>query len=108
MRAKPAHHQLTVRSYGRMIDGQWVGVCLNFALVAQADTWEELVRKLGEQIRAYVSEAFNEDSAHRDYLLSRRAPLRDYVIYGLIGAKIALHAGMERIRILSQQVPIPC
>lgn len=104
---------ILVRSYGRKIDGQWVGVCLNFGLAAQADTFEELCRKLHEQIRDYISEAFGEDSAHRAYLLSRRAPLRDHLVYAWIHLKITLahlrhNMGRERIRIMRERVPLPC
>jgi hypothetical protein len=115
MQATPVATQkpILVRSYGRKIDGQWVGVCLNFGLAAQADTFDELCHKLHEQIRDYISEAFGQDSAHRDYLLSRRAPLRDYLVYAWIDLKITLahlwHSmSRERIRIMRERIPLPC
>ena len=64
-------------------EGQWVAVCLPFSLCAQADTFEEAKLKLHSQMQFYVSEAYGVDSAHREQLLNRPAPLLYWLYYGL-------------------------
>lgn len=75
--------ELVVRCYAEQgADHQWVAVCLDLALAAQADSFNEAKAKLDEQIREYVFDALaGEDVAHAEYLLSRRAPLRFWLRY---------------------------
>lgn len=72
---------LTVRCMAWPENGQWVAVCLDFALAAQAATAHEAQHKLNAQIEDYVREAVTIDKAHADALLARKAPLRDRLRY---------------------------
>ncbi len=75
-----------IRIYGERSNGQWTLVCLDFSLAVQDETLSAAKSKLGRQIESYVKEATEGiDSKHRDYLLSRGAPLhywaKFYVFY---------------------------
>lgn len=62
--------------------GQWVGVCLNFDLAAQADTLQEVQDALDDQVRTYIREALaGPDRAFAPDLLRRRAPLKYWIRY---------------------------
>lgn len=88
--------------------GQWQALCLEFDLMAQAETFEEAVRKLEAQINEYVFDALaGEDKAHADQLLSRRAPLRlwaRYHWYGLM-KRLNLEDGFRRFKEPIPMVP---
>lgn len=61
---------------------QWVACCLDFTLVAQADTFKEAVSKLENMINEYVYDA--TEGAFKDFkpnLLKRRAPIGDWIRY---------------------------
>lgn len=61
---------------------QWVAVCLDFSLAAQADSFQAVRVKLDAQIREYVFDAVaGPDRQHAAQLLRRRAPLRDWLKY---------------------------
>jgi predicted RNase H-like HicB family nuclease len=75
--------QLILRCYARYDEGQWVAICLNFDLAAQADTFEEAKMKLESMIKAYVFDALvGEDKEYAKQLLSRKAPLLEWLKYG--------------------------
>lgn len=61
--------------------GVWVAACVDFSLAVQGSSFEDVKRKLHEQIRAYLDEAMTVDSAHAEELLSRRAPRVDVLRY---------------------------
>jgi hypothetical protein len=66
----------------RHLDGQWVVACLDFDLAAQDDTLEAAKRRLIDQVYSYVEEALTmDDGAYADQLLSRRAPLHDWLLF---------------------------
>lgn len=68
---------LLVRCYAeRRADGVWQAFSIEFSLAAQADTVDEVKRKLESQILSYVHEALAEDVAYVERLLSREAPLQ--------------------------------
>lgn len=70
-------NDLLLHCYFERDDGVWLAFCLDFTLVAQADTFDEAQRKLEAQIREYVMDAtVGEDRKHAAYLLRRRAPLK--------------------------------
>lgn len=72
---------LTVRCMAWPEQGQWVAVCLDLSLAAQAPTVAAARDQLHEQIAAYVHEALTIDAQHADALLARKAPLRDQLRY---------------------------
>ncbi len=60
----------------------YVGICLNFNLAAQSNNINDLRKKLDSQVKSYIYDATQgEDSEHREYLLSRRAPIKYWVMY---------------------------
>lgn len=72
---------LMVRCMAWPENGQWVAVCVDFALAAQADTVEEARQSLSEQITQYVREAFTVDKQHAEALLRRKGPFYDRLRY---------------------------
>lgn len=63
-------------------DGQWVVMCLNFDLAAQADTLDKAKSSLEVMIAEYVYDALvGEDREYAAQLLKRRAPARYWVEY---------------------------
>jgi hypothetical protein len=54
----------------------YVAVCVDLTLAAQADSMDEVKRKLDEQIHGYLHDIFNgEDKQHIKDLFPRRAPM---------------------------------
>ncbi|MES5814431.1 hypothetical protein [Pseudoxanthomonas sp. Soil82] len=69
--------ELLIACYFERAGDQWLGFCLDYSLVAQADTLANAKDKLEEQIREYVYDAtVGQDREHAGYLLRRRAPLK--------------------------------
>ena len=88
-----------IRCYARKSQGQWVAVCLNFSLAAQGDSFEEARDKLRSQVDEYIDDAINgPDRQHAHYLMNRRAPLRDWIMYGLISLALSFSAAMHQSR----------
>lgn len=73
----------TVKCFAKKEGGVWVAVCLDFCLATQGDSFEEVKRKLEEQIVFYVKEAVS-DKEYGHQLLNRRAPLSNWVEYYFI------------------------
>jgi hypothetical protein len=70
-------NDLLLSCYFEKDGDQWLGFCLDFSLVAQADTLNQAAEKLEAQMLEYVQDAtVGEDRQHAQYLLRRRAPLR--------------------------------
>lgn len=88
--------KLIVRGYVKPDGNQWVAVCIDLSLAAQADSMEAAKRKLMEQIKSYVTEAVTIDSEHAEYLLTRKAPLSQRLEYYLIAMKERLHINGAR------------
>jgi hypothetical protein len=72
-----------VRCYAKLDGDQWVAVCIDLGLAAQADTCDEVKAKLDVQINDYVFEALTVDRAHAADLLRRQAPLKNRLEYHL-------------------------
>lgn len=88
--------KLIVRGYVKRDGIQWVAVCIDLSLAAQADSMEAAKRKLMEQIKSYVTEAVTVDAEHAEYLLNRRAPLSQLMEYYFIAMKEKLHINGDR------------
>ena len=61
----------------------YVAMSLDFGLAAQGDSEVSAREKLFQQIEEYINEAIEEDSMHREALLSRKGPLSWFIIYYL-------------------------
>jgi len=79
--------ELVLRCYGhRQHDGSWYGVCLDLNLAVQADSVESLRRKLRDVIADYIETVLDtKDTGSVPALLTRRAPLSDWLTYYFIG-----------------------
>ena len=79
--------ELVLRCYGRRTGDQYVVVCIDLGLAAQAGSMEEARRKLFAQIQEYLYDALaGDDQEHADYLLTRKAPLSQIATYYLVAA----------------------
>jgi len=87
-----------VRSYAeRLPDGQWNAFCVTFNLGAQADTAEEVRRKLEAMIDDYLHDATaGDDAVYADQLLHRRAPIYFWLRYWSVWLRLRLHAFSRR------------
>ncbi len=84
--AKFKPSDLVLRCYGHQVKGgRWYGVCLNLNLAAEAESLEELRKKLHEMIESYIDAVLDTNDADSiPILLSRRAPLLDWLTYCFI------------------------
>lgn len=78
--------QLVLKCYGyRTGENKWVGVCLNFNLAVEAESSDTLIQKMGEVISSYIEAVLDtEDKASIPELLSRHAPISDWLKYYFI------------------------
>ncbi len=75
---------LFLRCLGQRDGDQWVIVCLDFDLAAQAESFDRARDLLEAQIKSYVRDAMvGPDRAHAEYLMSRRAPFSLWAKYYL-------------------------
>lgn len=73
----------TLRCMAYQQDGVFVAACLDLSLAAQADTMQEAMDKLENQVRDYLIEAY-EDPSYTRQLLSRKAPLSMWFKYWVL------------------------
>lgn len=91
---------IRVRGYAERQCDQWVAVCLDFTLAAQADTLEEVRSKLDAQIEDYLYDALQGDArAHAYQLLQRRAPLYFWLKYWSIWSRLRLPTFSPRLQL---------
>ena len=78
--------RLILRCYGyRSRKGAYVGVCLELNLAVEAESQEAVRKKMAEAISSYMETVFDtDDKASVPFLLSRKAPLRDWFLYYFI------------------------
>lgn len=100
--------QLFLRCFAEQKEGQWQAFCLEFDLAAQADTLDEVKRKLEEMIFDYVNDALaGEDQAFAEQLLSRRAPLSLHMRYHLMKLRNKLHMAHNGVRhLFNEKMPL--
>jgi hypothetical protein len=100
--------QLLLRCYAEKVGDQWQAFCLDLSLAAQGDTFAEVKDKLDVMIAEYVYDALvGEDREYAHQLLTRRAPLRDwikYYWYCLLSKAGAIHE--EARRLFTSLVPL--
>jgi len=75
--------KLVLRCYGHKIKaGKWFGLCLNFNIAIEADTQEQLKLKMNHALTSYIETVLDtNDITSIPELLTRRAPLKDWLIY---------------------------
>ena len=100
---------LILHCYFEKDGDQWLAFCLDFSLVAQAETLEEAHHKLEEQMVSYVTDATTgEDRAYGSQLLTRRAPLRYWLKFYVVRFRQwRRHAGsLKRKRAVLEPMPM--
>lgn len=76
-------NRLVLRCYGyKTKEGKWFGLCLNFNLAVEAESPEQLRRKMHEVLESYIATVLDtDDKASIPDLLCRRASVKDWAIY---------------------------
>lgn len=88
---------VTLRCYGRPVGADChMAVCLTVNLVAQGRTQSEAIHRLHSLIKAYISDAVENDEF--DEFVPRRAPLRFYLEYAACWTAHSLAKLMARRR----------
>lgn len=97
---------LVLRCYGHPTkEGRWYGVCLEFNLAAEAESPEVLKHKLKDIIVSYLDSVLDtEDRGSVPELLSRRAPMRDWITYYIIKLLIGIKQFPRNI-IFKESIP---
>lgn len=85
-----------VRCYVKRSERQWIAMCIDLCLAAQADSSEDARARLGAQINDYVREAVTVDREHAHILLTRKAPIIHRVEYHVIAALHAILSPAKR------------
>jgi hypothetical protein len=75
--------QRTLRCYAEGKDSEWEAFCLDFDLAVQGQSFDDVYRKLSEQIELYVEGVVSLGAEDRSRLLSRKAPLLMRISFGL-------------------------
>lgn len=88
---------LILRCYLKPSHGQYIAVCVDLCLAAQADTAKEARAKLEAQVVSYVGEALTIDRESADWLLTRKAPLLQRIEYHIIVFAHKLHMLRRRL-----------
>jgi predicted RNase H-like HicB family nuclease len=70
-----------LRCYAKKEGSDWVAVCIDLSLAAQAESPQLAKEKLESMIMTYVNEALNEHKEYSAQLLSRKAPFSQQLTY---------------------------
>lgn len=89
---------LILRCYAVKRDQHWEAFCIDLCLAVQGDSINDVKSRLNAQITSYVEEALTIDRQHAAYLLSRKAPLKQRIEYGIIRAMRHFHVLHNGIR----------
>lgn len=73
--------QKALRCYVKKENTQWVAVCIDLSLAAQANSSKEAISKLESMIQTYIEEALGKHKEYAEQLLSRKAPLSQRFFY---------------------------
>ncbi len=91
--------KLVLRCYGHRLDsGDWYGVCLDLNIAVEAESLESLKEKLADTIYSYI-EAVTDTDNHNSIpeLLSRKAPIKDWLIYYGIKAIVSFRDFKDKL-----------
>lgn len=99
--------RMVVRCFAQRDGKQWVAVCVDFNLAAQAGSFVQAKKKLHEQIVSYVRDIINgDDAAFAHQLFNRRAPASIMARYYLILALTRVHRMQGRLKSFFEPVPL--
>jgi|APSaa5957512576_1039674.scaffolds.fasta_scaffold156620_2 hypothetical protein len=82
-------NKFVLRCYGqRKENNKWFGVCLDFNLAVEAESIDALKSKMREVVASYISVVMDtDDKSSIPELFSRKAPVKDWLIYYWIRTK---------------------
>lgn len=93
--------ELILRCFVKQDGNQWVAVCIDLCLAAQADSLSDAKTKLESMVHSYLEDAFGRDNQYADQLLSRKAPLSQVMYYHWLKLKMKL---MPNVTVSRKQV----
>lgn len=98
---------LVLRCYGNRIrPGSWYGVCLDLNIAVEAESPEQLKKKLYEQITSYVDSVLDtDDHSSIPDLFCRKAPLHDWLKYYCIKSLISIGELKNRL-VFKEFIPV--
>jgi len=64
-----------VNCYARRYDDRWQAVCLDFDLMVEGSSFEEVKEAINAAVISYIEDALEEEREDARRLLNRRAPL---------------------------------
>ncbi len=102
-------NDLLLSCYFERDGDQWLGFCLDFSLVAQADTLQQAHKKLLDQIEEYVYDVtVGQDRQHAGYLLRRKAGWKYWAKFYVTMARQRLkHVTQASKRRKAEHAPVP-
>jgi len=107
--AKIGPRKFVVKCYGERKGDKWIGVCLNLNLATEADSPENLVKKMNGIIKSYLETVFDtEDKNSIPALLYRSAPLGDWCKYYFIRICFFVENFHKFIIFKEETTVIPC
>lgn len=68
-------HHIQLRCFAEPEGRQWQAFCVDLSLAVQGESLAEVKRKLHEQVRSYVEEAYTIDREYAEQLMCRKAPV---------------------------------
>ena len=83
--------KLVLRCYGyKFGDKPFIGICIDLNIAVQAESQAEVRQKMNDTINSYLETVLDtDDKSSIPFLLSRRAPMRNFLAYYII--KIAMY-----------------
>lgn len=81
-----------LRCYAKKEQAQWVAVCIDLGLAAQADSLEQAKHKLESMVETYIQEAVGVHRQYAKQLLTRKSPLSQRLEYYFIKLSCQLNA----------------
>lgn len=99
--------KFVLRCYGREIDkNKWYGVCINLNLAVEASSPDELLMKMKEVITSYLETVLDtKDDKSIPELLSRRAPIYDWIVYFYIACYHITHIPKDKFFKFKEFIP---
>lgn len=76
-------NKFVLRCYGHKTENdRWFGLCLEFNLAIEADSIEQLKSKMRKVVASYIDTILDtNDKESIPELFSRKAPMKDWLIY---------------------------
>lgn len=92
--------QRTIYCYAEGKGKNWEGLCLDFDIAVQGDSFEDVKAQLNDAIVDYVQYAMTLPEEEREHLLARRAPFREQMrfLWGVLRLSLFRRKGENKSR----------